>query len=88
MSKLTCPHCYNEIPYGATVCCGCQAEVRYGPPSGLLGAVVVIPILIGLFVIQGIDGLLLGVIVGIGLGFALKKAMKSRVVFSRHYRSR
>ena len=27
---ITCPHCFGEVPYGAKVCRGCQAEIEYG----------------------------------------------------------
>ena len=34
MSFLNCPHCHTQIPYGASVCTGCQAEVHYGKRFG------------------------------------------------------
>ena len=30
---MDCPHCLSEIPHGAHVCRGCQAEVKYGTPG-------------------------------------------------------
>lgn len=32
---VICPHCLNEVPWGAQVCWGCQAEVSYGTPQGV-----------------------------------------------------
>lgn len=45
-STMTCPHCHTEVPYGATVCRGCQAEVDYVPPGSvyvgsIIGALIV-----------------------------------------------
>jgi ribosomal protein L40E len=32
MSKetTTCPFCFNKVPWGATVCRGCNAVLKYG----------------------------------------------------------
>lgn len=32
---VTCPHCMNDVPWGAQVCRGCHAEIRYGTPRGV-----------------------------------------------------
>ncbi|MFN3581992.1 MAG: hypothetical protein ACK4VV_16135 [Pseudomonas sp.] len=31
-NTVTCPHCMNNVPWGARVCQGCQAEISYGTP--------------------------------------------------------
>ena len=31
-NMMVCPHCRSEIPHGANVCRGCQAEIKYGTP--------------------------------------------------------
>lgn len=31
-NMITCPHCRSEIPDGASVCRGCNAEIKYGTP--------------------------------------------------------
>ena len=51
MEDLTCPFCHHKVPYGATVCQGCQAVVEYGYKSPLLlySALVIIATIIGLF---------------------------------------
>lgn len=32
---VTCPHCMNEVPWGARVCRGCHAEISYGTPRAI-----------------------------------------------------
>lgn len=39
---VTCPHCLNNVPWGARVCRGCHAEISYGTP---FSAVVVFTVL-------------------------------------------
>ena len=45
---MTCPHCMNSIPEGATVCGHCNAykEVRVREPLQLLGSLGVLAVLI------------------------------------------
>ena len=52
---MICPHCRQDIPYGATVCWGCQAEVRYGIPSGS-GCLVFIGSVVAAFVMTLVVG--------------------------------
>lgn len=33
---MTCPHCLNEVKYGANICTGCKAEITYGKIPGLV----------------------------------------------------
>lgn len=33
---MTCPHCLNEVKYGASVCTECKAEILYGRVPRLL----------------------------------------------------
>lgn len=39
---ITCPHCMNNVPWGARVCRGCHAEISYGTP---FSAVVIFTVL-------------------------------------------
>lgn len=31
---IQCAHCHHSIPYGATICQGCQTHLIYGMPDG------------------------------------------------------
>ncbi|WP_025903372.1 zinc ribbon domain-containing protein [Tatumella sp. UCD-D_suzukii] len=42
---MICPHCKSEIPHGANVCRGCQAEIRYGTPGLFMLAGFILPLL-------------------------------------------
>lgn len=88
MTEHQCPHCHTQVPDGASVCRGCQAELQYGPPPGLVGATIVIPILIGIFSDTGNFGFFLGIAVAAAGAIFLKRKMKDRVVFRRRYRTR
>ena len=30
---IECSHCLNDVKYGASICTGCKAEIKYGPPT-------------------------------------------------------
>lgn len=47
MSNLQCPHCYGEVPRGATVCRGCHAEVEYGAPRWSYAVLILLAIVAG-----------------------------------------
>ena len=91
MSELLCPHCRSEVPYGAKVCRGCQAEIEYGCPPvlffilvaacGFLGSKVAdfMPTIFGWATFIG------GVIAG---GIFLSKVFSERVVFKRLYKTK
>lgn len=53
MKYLTCPFCgKNDIPDGATVCSGCQAEIEYNPLSDRVGAIGFFALLFGFVLFQ------------------------------------
>lgn len=91
---LTCPHCHNNVPHGASVCRGCQAEVQYGAPlswyvmaafSGLLlGAWLEDLLPKNLTFLSGAVSLL-AIVYGI---IKIKKLTKDRIVFKRMYRTK
>jgi hypothetical protein len=89
MSYIVCPHCLDNIPYGASVCRGCQAEVKYGQIPGFL---IFLVFLASLFVggkvteiASGIVGLIFGLsILCGGLGLLMKK-YAGQVTIKRYY---
>ena len=52
---VTCPHCLNNVPWGARVCRGCNAEITYGPPLIAQAIALLIPTIIAWSVIQFVD---------------------------------
>lgn len=90
MPHLTCPHCHNdEVPRGASVCRGCQAEVHYGYSikeycflfigAGILA--IIVDSTTGMFANTAFFIALIG-----GLIYMYIKA-KDRVIFKRRYRN-
>ena len=79
---MTCPHCLSQVPRGATVCTGCQAEVEYGPARmWYLG-------LLALAVAGGSEmSFLVGAVVAIGGFITLNWVFSERVAFKRIYRT-
>jgi len=94
MSNLTCPHCHNSVPMGASVCRGCHAELKYGPSRAIVFGSVILAVVAGSIVgsILPHSMSIVGWIVGIGtLGFLhtrVRSIYKDRVVFKRIYRTR
>ena len=84
-SSNPCPHCHTDVPRGARVCTGCQAEVEYGPPSAAFGLLVLASAFFSYQVGQPVGWwLFLGMLV-IG-SVSLTKLYAKRVVFKRGYR--
>jgi hypothetical protein len=86
---LTCPHCHGEIPHGARVCRGCQAEVEYGAPWWAnIGALI-----LGAFAwAEGVAyspkaAIGAGIVVAIFLLFFASWAFRNRIVVKRVYRT-
>lgn len=52
---IVCPHCHSEIPRGASVCRGCQAEIKYGR-IGCMGEII--SVLLSYFLLFPIEKLL------------------------------
>jgi len=93
MSNLICPHCRTQVPRGATVCTGCQAEVKYGPANGLFGGALLVAAFVGFkagHLLSGVpySGWATGLVVFGGLSMLINKVYSDRVVFNRVYRTR
>jgi hypothetical protein len=73
----TCPHCRTLIPAGATVCAGCGAEKRTGPPQNVLTEWLIVCAVLGAvagyFLVRTTSGvgpgLVIGGIVGAGITY-------------------
>lgn len=50
---IICPHCRSEIPHGAKVCRGCQAEITYGISGFMMGFLGIVS-LIGACLVEAI----------------------------------
>lgn len=93
MNDLTCPHCLNHVPYGAKVCRGCQAELKYGPSVKMQLSVFVAAVVVGSIVghVLPRSMSLIGWVSFIGVFFLLYKWMNrvhgDRVIFKRIYRT-
>jgi hypothetical protein len=87
---LGCPHCHAEIPHGARVCRGCQAEVEYGPPRWakivalFAGVIAAINLLNRWSLTVAAVG---GVAVVLALYFASRKVFANRISVRRLYRT-
>ncbi|MFL9882026.1 hypothetical protein PQR66_03260 [Paraburkholderia agricolaris] len=94
MSNLICPHCRTQVPRGATVCTGCQAEVKYGAANGFFGGALLVAAVVGIEVDKILPGALsvvgwvTGLVVFGGLSVVIQKFYGDRVVFNRVYRTR
>ena len=90
-SALICPHCHGEVPYGARVCRGYQAEVEYGIPLEMvmliyfifLGLSIVLAIYFGSFLV-GIVAFIAGIYF---LQSPIDRKFKNRIVFKRRYKT-
>ncbi|MCE2594425.1 hypothetical protein K6Y31_06320 [Motilimonas cestriensis] len=93
MSELTCPHCHNSVPRGATVCSGCQAEVEYGSPQAMFIIILIIAAAAGIkvgiwFSSASWLGWVVAVAVVIGGMVVSGRLFKDRVNFKRVYKTR
>lgn len=90
---LRCPHCFTDVPNGASVCTGCGAELHYGAPPYFFGLSIVLALFIGAYVGNTLHGgkwmgLIAGTVVIVGLVALIKRAFRTRVTFRRRYRTR
>ena len=44
---VSCPHCMNNVPWGASVCRGCHAEISYGTPRASIVVFIVVSVVAG-----------------------------------------
>lgn len=93
MADLICPHCRGTVPYGASVCRGCQAELHYGVTISEYFVVFLVCLILGEILGSFLPKSLvfIGSIAGIGgyifLFIRLRKQSKTRVKFKRRYRT-
>jgi len=91
MSTVVCPHCHTNVPHGAKVCTGRQAEVEYGAPAG---ALLVAIIASGFFGLKAgtatypvVGWIVFGVLTA-GSLYACYRIFKNRINFKRIYKTR
>lgn len=95
-NNLICPHCRsNDIPYGANICKGCRAEIKYGTPGYVKIAGFILPIIMGWYPAKylGLHGvnetfalIVFGLITVIGWYAVIRlcvKLFQDNVVFTR-----
>lgn len=91
MQVVQCPHCYSEVPHGAKVCRGCQAEIEYGAPPVAFLFVFIVSMFAGWF-IGAASHSIIGWIVFAGLLvggiWGCVKLFADRINFKRIYRTR
>ena len=96
MTLLTCLHCMNpEVPNGAKVCRGCQAQIEYGAPKFAIALAIFLPFFIahnfGLWIHDYVGyGIIVAGIVLLPLGWlswkVTKRLYSNRTNFKRWYR--
>lgn len=89
---LVCPHCHGEVPHGAKVCRGCQAEIEYGTPPFFILVSFIISIFAGFKISSWVDngwvGFFSGILVFIFIsGFFEIKIFSKRIKFKRVYKT-
>ncbi len=82
--NLTCPHCYGNVPYGAKVCRGCQAEIEYGAPRSLYSVLLIASTYLGLSFLSWVVGIGVFIVSSI----LLEIIFKDRVAFNREYKTK
>ncbi|BBH46896.1 hypothetical protein KU43P_33730 [Pseudomonas sp. KU43P] len=98
-STVTCPHCMNAVPWGASVCRGCQAEISYGTPRGVAVFFLIVCVVAGWWAAKGVhtfittNSTVLWIVFGavfLATGYGARKVCKSyyhgRTNFRRYYR--
>ncbi len=92
-NRITCPHCHSKVSYGASVCVGCKAEVKYGNAIGAAGLALIAALITGFFVqwilprSLGASSVLTFVAVFVWVFAVLRKKFVNDVRFSRRYRT-
>jgi hypothetical protein len=86
---ISCPHCHGEIPKGATVCRGCQAEIEYGAPWWANIGAVLVGAWAWASTIRYSPNVAIGVgiVVAIALLFFVSWVFRKRIVIRRVYRT-
>jgi hypothetical protein len=87
MNNNVCPHCRTEVPHGASVCTGCQAEVEYGTPFWAFAAVFVVAAILGVAVGGTAGWIVFAILLAAGL-VGCSKVFANRVSFKRIYKTK
>ncbi|WP_156521191.1 hypothetical protein [Halothiobacillus diazotrophicus] len=91
MENHVCPHCRTEVPQGANVCTGCQAEIEYGTPNAAFIAVFLAAALLGGWIGTNVNstvGWIAFAIILVGGLIGCFKLFTNRVSFKRIYKTR
>jgi hypothetical protein len=91
MENHVCPHCRTEVPHGANVCTGCQAEIEYGTPNSAFLAVFIAATFLGAWIganSNSVVGWITFVVILVGGVFGCYKLFANRVDFKRIYKTR
>ncbi|MGE5421994.1 MAG: hypothetical protein ACM3QW_01925 [Ignavibacteriales bacterium] len=97
-NNLQCPYCSTDVPWGCTVCRGCQAEIKYEDQKGykldfLMWGLLLFGALIGWEMYSGFMAIVMTAVfgfVGFLLGFVVMWFVpidtgKQEAVFYRNY---
>lgn len=92
-NMMICPHCRTEVPHGAKVCRGCQAEIEYGTPNFVGFIILLLSILAGFKLHSLFENLWISIIASGMLFFVMMfisevKLFPNRVNFKRIYKTR
>ncbi len=83
----TCRFCFSKVPWGATVCLGCHAVLKYGASDkwyvGAFALSVWISIWVGDFLNLWLSGLV-GIICYAYFSYQIGERFKDKVIFSRY----
>lgn len=96
---VTCPHCMNEVPWGAHVCRGCQAEIEYGTPRVVTAFLGILCLIVGWYaakvvrlyvtdhstVLWTVFAIVFGVLAAVCTRFC-KRRYAGKTMFKRFYR--
>lgn len=90
---LRYPHCFTDVPNGASVCTGCGAELHYGAPPYFYALSIVLALFIGTYLGNTLHGgkwfgTISGAVVLAGFAALIKRGFRRRVTFTRHSRTR
>lgn len=85
---VTCPFCYNHVPWGAGVCRGCHAVLSYGASNKWYLGAFILSIYFYLVLSKFFNGwfiaMLMGVVSFAYLSYLIGEKFSDRVIFHRY----
>ena len=90
-ATVVCPHCRTNVPHGARVCTGCQAEVEYGTPPAAIVFSFFIAAFLGWWTGSATHPIVGWLVFALALGGAIygcSQLFKDRINFKRIYRTK